>query len=191
VSDAAPVPVDHDCPIALEFSVTEYPQVQAIQQIAVIAGALGSSVAVVQIGFYDVVAQGGGKCFLFGGPTLKKRCSNQVDLLAGLVTLFLSWQKLKNEKTNTMDAAFIADVVLRLAILDSFNCISCSKEVSASDVAKCIPGVFGNIESIFVKEASSSEVSSEKIPGRGSSPAHVFENAASSLEKAPTSLIIE
>jgi len=141
---------DHYCPIGVEFSIQEYPHVQAISQTADVARALGSCVTVVRIGFYDVVTHAD-RCFLFGGSHLARRCSSQGDLLAGLTTVFLSWQKIKNGKNCLREAASAADVVLRLAILDS----PCRRGVIASDVTKCIPRVIQNVEDIFEKSFSS------------------------------------
>jgi len=80
---------DNNCPLGIEFSIYEYPNVQAINQTADVSRALGSNVTVVRIGFYDVVTQIG-KCFVFGGPHLARRCSFHGDLLAALTTVFLS-----------------------------------------------------------------------------------------------------
>jgi len=158
VSEAVSIPIDSSCPIGVEFHSIEHQHVQAIQQCVEVAEALGPRVVVVRTGFYDVIAHDY-RCFMFGGPLLKKRCSNQGDLLAGLTTLFLSWQKLKNVTNNPMNAASIADAVLRLAVLDSSTL--CTRVVSASDVAKCVPLVFNNIETILKRNAASSTLKGE------------------------------
>jgi len=87
-SEALPVPIILDCPIARKFSITEYPQAKALQQTAVLSSALGSNVVIMRTGFYDITVDSS-CCFIFGGEQLKKRCHNQGDLLAGLVTFFL------------------------------------------------------------------------------------------------------
>jgi len=171
VSEAVSIPIDRSCPIGVEFPSIEHPHAQAIQQSVEVAEALGPRVVVVRTGFYDVIAHDY-RCFMFGGPLLKKRCSNQGDLLAGLITLFLSWQKLKNVTNNPMNAASIADAVLRLAVLDCSTLGT--RVVIASDVAKCVPLVFHNIETILKRDAVLST-----LKGEDSSPC-TFEDASSS-----------
>jgi len=187
VSDAVSVPADISCPIGIEFPTFEYPNVQAIQQTGEMASALGSSIVVVRTGFYDVITQAG-RCFLFGGPQLKKRCRNYGDLYAGLTSVILAWQKLKNVTNRPMAAACIADVVLRLAILDS--CSPCKAVASVSDVVKCIPEVIRNIEDIFQKVDSSPGTSTEIVSTedtRSRNSANFLVNESSSSRKGSSS----
>jgi len=158
VSEAASIQIDSSCPIGVEFPSIEHPHVQAIQQTVEVAEALGSKVVVVRTGFFDVIAHDY-RCFMFGGPLMKKRCINQGDLLAGLTTLFLSWGKLKNVSNNLMNAASIADGVLRLAVLDSSTLGM--RVVIASDVAKYVPLVFHNMETIFKRDSFLSALKGE------------------------------
>jgi len=164
VSEAVSIPIDSSCPIGVEFHSIEHQHVQAIQQCVEVAEALGPRVVVVRTGFYDVIAHDY-RCFMFGGPLLKKRCSNQGDLLAGLTTLFLSWQKLNNVTNDPMNAASVADAVVRLAVLDSYTLGT--RVVNASDVAKGVPLVFHNIQTILKRDAVLSTFKGEdSSPGR-------------------------
>jgi len=166
--DVLTVPSDIDCPIGQQFSVTEFRQFRSLLQTSHVASALGSNVVVIRVGLFDITVQSG-RCFVFGGVNLKNRCSNQGDLLAGVVTTFLAWQKLNGVANKPMIAANNAGFILRLAALDAFGSIR--RGAIASDVANFIPGVLTNLAAVYdnksctpsTKEEESTSSASESI----------------------------
>jgi len=145
-SRAIPCPVTsnvlEECPMGEEFSSNKWPSALCIHQTAHVGIALGRNVVVLRIGLIDIIAHGR-RTFLFGGRKLRKRCVGHGNVLAGLVTLFLGWQKIKGFSKNPITATKCADFVIRLASLDAFG--ASTRGVYATDVAQKIPGVMRNL----------------------------------------------
>jgi len=132
----------HDCPMGEEFFINNEPDALCIHQTAHVGNALGRNVVVLRMGLMDITVHCT-TCFLFGGTPLRKRCVSHGDVLAGLVTLFLAWEKIKGLLQNPIAATKCADIVTRLASLDAFGASTLG--VYATDVVQKIPGVMRNL----------------------------------------------
>jgi len=131
-------------PYTQEFSLESYPDAISLHQTAHVSDALGPNVVVLRMGLMDIIAQCR-RCFLFGGPKFSNVCNRQECLLAGLVTLFLSWLKLQDRITKPIIAACGADFVVRLATIDAYSDLKDGDEFRAAHVAQVIPAVIKNI----------------------------------------------
>jgi len=145
ISRTTPCPVTkmiNDCPKGEVFFINHETNALCIHQTADVSNALGRNVVVLRMGLMDITTHGK-KCFLFGGTPLRKRCVSHGDVLAGLVTLFLAWEKIKGLLQNPIAATKCADIVTRLASLDAFGASTLG--VYATDVVQKIPGVMRNL----------------------------------------------
>jgi len=133
-----------DYPRAEWFDLNKYPKALSLHQTAHLGNALGPNVIILRTGLMDITVHST-KCFIFGGEKLRDRFNGQEDILAGLVSVFLSWLKLHWKLAKAMVAVCSADIVTRLSVLEAYSNCKNNDQIGAKDVAKEIPGVIENI----------------------------------------------